>query len=247
MRADAARRQIHQLLQDRGELLLVRRSGGIDIERQRLGDADRIGDLDRAALGEPGGDDVLGEIARRVGGGAVDLGRVLAGKRAAAMRRRAAIGVDDDLAAGDPGIAVGAADHKAAGRVDEKIAPRRTSSPRAGVETTYGRTISRTSSCLDPVGMLDRDDDLGRPHRLAVDILQGHLAFRVGAQQRRLSGMPRLGQRAQDGMRVKDRRRHQFRRLVAGIAEHHALVAGALVLVARGVDALRDIATTGRG
>jgi hypothetical protein len=35
----------------------------IDIERQRLGDADRIGKLDRAALGEAGGDDVLGEVA----------------------------------------------------------------------------------------------------------------------------------------------------------------------------------------
>ena len=64
MRADAARRQIHQLLQDSGKLLLVRGSRGIDIERQRFGDTDRIGDLDRAALGEPGGDDVLGEVTR---------------------------------------------------------------------------------------------------------------------------------------------------------------------------------------
>ena len=54
--------------------------------------------------------------------------------------------------------------------------------------------------------------------------------------------MARLGQRAQDLVRVKDRRRHQLRRVAAGKAEHHALVAGALVLVARGIDALRDIA-----
>ena len=42
-------------------------------------------------------------------------------------------------------------------------------------------------------------------------------------------------------MRVKDRRRHEFRRFAAGVAEHHALIAGALVFVARRVDSLRDV------
>ena len=42
-------------------------------------------------------------------------------------------------------------------------------------------------------------------------------------------------------MRVIDRRRHQLGRLAAGVAEHDALVAGALVLVAGGVDALGDV------
>ena len=41
---------------------------------------------------------------------------------------------------------------------------------------------------------------------------------------------------AGDGVRVLDGRRHELRRLVAGVAEHHALVAGA----AR-VDALADV------
>src|SRR5258708_1657148 len=51
----------------------------IDIAGERLGHADGIGELDRAALGEAGGDDILGEVTRGVGGRAVDLGRVLAG------------------------------------------------------------------------------------------------------------------------------------------------------------------------
>src|SRR5690349_20355154 len=42
-------------------------------------------------------------------------------------------------------------------------------------------------------------------------------------------------------MRILDRRRHQLFGLAAGIAEHDALVARAFVLVAGGVDALRDI------
>ena len=90
----------------------------VGVDRQRPGDADGVGELQRAAVGEARGDDVLGEIARGIGGRAVDLGRVLAGEGAAAMRRRAAVGVDDDLAPGEAAIAVGAADEELAGRVD---------------------------------------------------------------------------------------------------------------------------------
>ncbi len=46
-------------------------------------------------------------------------------------------------------------------------------------------------------------------------------------------------------MGVVDRRRHQLRRLAAGVAEHDALVACPLVLVASGIDALRDIGRLG--
>ena len=42
-------------------------------------------------------------------------------------------------------------------------------------------------------------------------------------------------------MRIMDGRRHQDVGLVAGVAEHDPLVAGAFVLVARGVDALGDV------
>src|SRR5262245_30068483 len=100
MRADAARRQVHQLLQDARQLGLVDAPGPaeIDIDRERLCNADCIGDLDRAALGEPRRNDILRQIACRVGRRSVDLCRVLARERAAAMRRRAAIGVDDNLA-----------------------------------------------------------------------------------------------------------------------------------------------------
>ena len=71
-------------------------------------------------VARPGGDDVLGDPAHRVGGGAVDLGRVLAGEGAAAVAGVAAVGVDDDLAAGEAGVAHRAADDELAGRVDEQ-------------------------------------------------------------------------------------------------------------------------------
>src|SRR3546814_18839652 len=55
-------------------------------------------------------DDVLRQIARDIGRRAIDLGRILARKRAAAVRGGAAIGIDDDLAPGDAGVAVRPAD-----------------------------------------------------------------------------------------------------------------------------------------
>src|SRR3546814_13190360 len=49
-------------------------------------------------------DDVLRQIARDIGRRAIDLGRILTRKRAAAVRGGAAIGIDDDLAPGDAGV-----------------------------------------------------------------------------------------------------------------------------------------------
>ena len=116
--------------------LTSRRCREVDIDRERLGDADRIADLDGAVVRQPGGHDVLRHIARGIGGRAVDLGRVLAGERAAAMRGRAAIGVDDDLAAGQACIAVRPADHELAGRVDVEFGFRR--NPAGAAPRTIG-------------------------------------------------------------------------------------------------------------
>jgi len=66
MGANAARRQIHQLLQRRFEFSVVSRAGGVDIERQRLGDTDRVSDLDRAPFRKPGSYDVLRQITRGI-------------------------------------------------------------------------------------------------------------------------------------------------------------------------------------
>ena len=75
--------------------------------------ADRVGDLQLEPVREPGRDGVLRDPAHRVRGGAVDLRRVLAAERAAAVPARAAVGVDDDLAAGEARIRLRAADLEA--------------------------------------------------------------------------------------------------------------------------------------
>ncbi len=104
-----------------GDLLFFdpARAEALDEDGDRLGDADRIGDLDLAAVGQTCGDDVLGHVARRVRRRPVDLGGIFAGERSAAVTGHAAVGVDDDLAAGEAGIAHRPADDEAPGRVDE--------------------------------------------------------------------------------------------------------------------------------
>src|SRR5207302_8586270 len=71
---DAARGKPHNLEEGCLELFFRDLAGavGIDIDGQRFGNADCVGKLERAALGEPGGDDVLGEVPRGIGGGAID-------------------------------------------------------------------------------------------------------------------------------------------------------------------------------
>ena len=105
------------------------RAVGLDVHRNRLGHADRVGELDQRALREAGGDDVLGDVARHVSGRAVHLRGVLAGERAAAVRGAAAVGVDDDLAARQAGVALRPADDEAAGRVDVELRLRASGAP----------------------------------------------------------------------------------------------------------------------
>ena len=86
----------------RSSSLVVERAGaeGVDANRDRLGDADRVGHLHLAAPREPRRHQVLGDPAHRVGGAAIDLRGILAREGAAAVAPHAAVGVDDDLAAG---------------------------------------------------------------------------------------------------------------------------------------------------
>jgi hypothetical protein len=118
---DALRTQVEVLVDQRGDLVVGDDAGafGVDGHVHRLGHADRVRDLDLALARQAGGHDVLGHVAGGVGGRAVDLGRVLARERATAVRAGAAVGVDDDLAAGQAAVALRAADDEAAGRVDQ--------------------------------------------------------------------------------------------------------------------------------
>ena len=96
------------------------------------------------------------------------------------------------------------------------------------------------------VGVLRGDDHGGDFFRLAVDIAHGDLRLRVGAEPGGFAALADLGQFAAETVGEHDRCGHQLRCLVAGVAEHEALVAGALLggLFTSGflgVNALRDV------
>ena len=93
----------------------------VDHDADRMSHADGVGDLDLAAIGETGGHDVLGHVTSGVGSRTIDLRRVLAREGAAAVPAETAVGVDDDLAPGQPGVAHGPADDELAGRVDVEL------------------------------------------------------------------------------------------------------------------------------
>ena len=120
---DPGRGQREELSDQVGDLGVGDLAGaeGVDVDADRLGNADGVGELNLASLGQAGGDDVLGDVAGHVGGRAVDLRGVLAAESAAAVAAHAAVGVDDDLAAGHAGVAVRTADDELAGRVDVRI------------------------------------------------------------------------------------------------------------------------------
>ena len=157
------------------------------------------------------------------------------------MGCRTAIGIDDDLAPGEAAIAIRTADEELAGRID--VPGRVLGDPAARqrflhIGLDQLAHVVRSETLIE---MLLRHDDLGRRDRLAVLVLDGDLALGIGSQCFFLAGPARIGKRLQDAMGIIDGRRHLLGRLIAGIAEHDALIAGTFILLLRPIDALRDI------
>lgn len=219
--------------------LLVRkvsRPMPVDQERHRLQLANRLGHLHQTSLCVPGCDEVLGDVPRHVGRLAVNLARVLARKRPAAMRAGIAVGIDADLAPGEPRYRLQSADGELSCGVDQYL--------EAFVAQVFGDHLLHDMPAdrlsvgrrIDVVGGLGRENDLFHSDRNLVGIAHRDLAFRIGTQPREVSGP------AHRGVGEIDRQRHQFRRIVAGVAEHQPLVAGAECAI-RSIHALPDLAS----
>jgi hypothetical protein len=91
---------------------------GVDVDRERLSDTNGVRELDEGAAGKAGSDQGLGDPSADVGSRAVDLGEVLAGEGTTTVGTPAAVGVDDDLAAGQTGITLGATNDEEARGLD---------------------------------------------------------------------------------------------------------------------------------
>lgn len=141
------------------------------------------------------------------------------------MRRRhaerRAVGVDDDLAAGEARIAVRSADHELAGRVDVPLAivgDLQLAERFADIGLDDGADLLRIPALVE---MLGRKHDRGCFRRLAVDVTHGHLALGVGAELGDFAVALLAGncEQLQDLVGIIDRGRHQVRRFAAGITE----------------------------
>src|SRR5207253_607118 len=156
---------------------------GVDQERNRFGDPDRVGHLDFTLRRESGGNDILRDMARHIASRTVDLARVFTRKRAAAVTAVAAVAVDDNLAPGETAVAVRPADDETAGWVDVK--------DRRFVEVLRrNRFLDQllddgfANRCVaDGRTVLGRNDHRRNTYRIAVHMADRDLALAVGTQE----------------------------------------------------------------
>lgn len=97
---------------------LVRAAVGVDVDGEGLSNTNGVGELNERTAGEAGSDEGLGDPAADVGSRTVDLGKVLAGESTTTVATPATVRVDNDLTAGEAGVALGTTDDEAAGGLD---------------------------------------------------------------------------------------------------------------------------------
>ena len=136
----------------------------------------------------------------------------------------AAVGIHNDLAAGQAAVPHRPADDKAPRRIDEHL----------GVPVEEAGGEYGTDDLFEQIGadlfegrigiVLGGDKHRIHPHRLTVLVFYRHLGFTVRPQIGKRPLLADLGQLLGQLMRQRDGQGHQLGRFVAGIAEHHALI-----------------------
>ena len=159
-----------------------------------------------------------------------------------------AVGIDDDFAAGQAGIAHRAADGEAPGWIDQESGILVHQLGRNGFADHLINDGGGKRLMADFGRVLGGNDDRIDANGLVPVVLDRHLTLSVRAQPRQLLAPARLRKAARDAVRQRDGHGHHLGRFIAGKAEHHALIAGAdgVHLVARlaferPVNAQRDI------
>ncbi len=234
-----------------GDLLLRNNSGSCRVDQHGHGTrhADGIRHLHLTAVGKPCRHDILRHVAGGVGSRAIHLGRILAGKGAAAMPGIAAVGVHDDLASRQARVPGGTADNEPSGRIDIYfgLLIQQGAGHRRQNDAVYHILPDNGKLCIRAV--LSRNDNGIHPRRNAVAVLHRHLRFSVRAQVVHPAGLAQCRQPLGKRVGKRDRQRHQLRRLVAGVAEHQPLiartyiqpVARAFLCLQRAVNAHRNV------
>ena len=115
--------QVKRLVDGLDDAIFIHMGGtkGIDHNGERLRNANGVGELDLTAIGKTSSNHILGNPACGIGSRTVNFGAILAREGTAAMTAHAAIGIDDDLAAGKAGVAHRAANDKTTSGVNVDV------------------------------------------------------------------------------------------------------------------------------
>ena len=208
--------------------------------------ADCVCDFELASVSQASRDNVLGHPARKVSRRTVDLRRILAGKSTTTVTCPTTIGVDDDLAAGQSRVALRATNHKASSWIDQIFGLVVEQVGRQHLADHLFDTKFLDRSVFHIRRMLGGNHHVFNSDGLSIDILKCHLAFYIGTQPRNADLLALARHLTEQAVCIHNRRGHQLRRLIAGIAEHDTLVTGALLrrvftLGSRRIDPLRDV------
>ena len=144
------------------------------MDRDRLDDTDRVGELDLTATGGTRGHNVLGGPTSRVGRRPVDLRGVLPREGSAPVTPRTAVRVDDDLPTREARVPVRPADLEHAGRVDVEDAVVRVEEliwALDGEGTPLGSSTTTISSLLTLTSQLSIPQVVVRPSTCPVELL----------------------------------------------------------------------------
>ena len=82
------------------------RPKGIDGNTNRIRIPDRVGKLDFASVSQTGSHHVFRNVSTHVSRRTIHFGRVFSRERAAAVAAHSSVGIDNDLASGQPSIAL---------------------------------------------------------------------------------------------------------------------------------------------
>src|ERR1051325_5628198 len=178
---DAARRQFEMIAHELRYRRLANASGAFSVHehRDRIGNADRVGELDRATIRESRGNDVLRHVARHVSRGTIDLRRIFSGEGAAAMRRVAAVSVDDDLSSRDARVTLWSTSHETSGRIDVILRVFVEQLARDGVLDDLLLDLRAQLFVRNIVRVLRRDNHCLEPERTAIAVFNCYLRFPV--------------------------------------------------------------------
>src|SRR5450432_2546547 len=201
----------------------------------RLSYADSVRQLDFTTVGQAGSHDVFGNVAGHVAGGAINLGRIFAAEGAPAVTSHAAVSVHNDFATRQAGIAHGTTDHEAAGGIDVIF--------RVGIQQVRGNSgldhvlhdVRAQGFIVNGVSMLGGDHDgVHTPGLVVCAVFNRDLGFAVRPEVRKHSALADFRETKGEFVGQINGRGHVAFILIGGIAEHHALIAGATRIHAHG-------------